>query len=208
MTEGYIYCLSNPLFPNLLKIGMTERTPEERLREANSCTWCPRKFELEFAKKVNNPREKERGIHSLLEKYRKRENPSREFFEVPVEEVKAFFDLIDGEYYTTTTELNTINPINKMPFYDGQRIRHLANGTNYTWNAIYNKEKDVIIHNQIEYRSLNRFALSHYTSVGSTRTAVNAWTECEGEKRNGDWVIADFFRNYVFLLFLCYYHFY
>ena len=191
MTEGYIYCLSNPLFPNLLKIGMTERTPEERLREANSCTWCPQKFKIELAKKVNNPKEKESGIHSLLEKYGKRENPSREFFEVPVEEVKAFFDLIDGEYHTTTPELN----INNMPFYDGQRIRHLARGTNDTWNAIYNKEKDVIIHNQIEYKSLNRFALSHYTSGESTRTTVNAWIECEAETREGEWKNADFFRN-------------
>ena len=104
MSEGYIYCFSNSAFPKLLKIGMTQRTPEERLREANSCTWCPNPYEIVFAKKVSNPREKEKSIHSILSKYGNRENKNREFFEIEIDEVKQFFNLIDGEYHTNDND--------------------------------------------------------------------------------------------------------
>ena len=104
MSEGYIYCFSNSAFPKLLKIGMTERTPEERLREANSCTWCPNPYEIVLAKKVSNPREKEKSIHSILSKYGNRENKNREFFEIEIDEVKQFFNLIDGEYHTNDND--------------------------------------------------------------------------------------------------------
>ena len=33
---GHIYCFSNPSIPGILKVGMTDRTPEIRLIEANS----------------------------------------------------------------------------------------------------------------------------------------------------------------------------
>ena len=104
MSEGYIYCFSNSAFPKLLKIGMTQRTPEERLREANSCTWCPNPYEIVLAKKVTKPREKEKSIHLLLSKYGNRENKNREFFEIEIDEVKQFFNLIDGEYHTNDND--------------------------------------------------------------------------------------------------------
>lgn len=97
--DGYIYCFSNPSMPNILKIGMTKRTPEIRLSEANaSNTWRPpTPYKIEFAKKVKNPKEKESTLHILLEQYTERINSCREFFRVSPEEVHIFFDLIDGE---------------------------------------------------------------------------------------------------------------
>ncbi len=54
---GYVYCMSNPSMPGLLKIGMTERTPDIRLGEANmSNTWIPTPFELELAPVFINPK--------------------------------------------------------------------------------------------------------------------------------------------------------
>ena len=100
MMDGYIYCFSNDSMPGILKVGMTERTPEIRLNEANiSDTWRPpAPYKFEFAKQVLKPKEKEKKIHKLLEKYAMRDNLKREFFRVSREDVKAFFDLIDGEY--------------------------------------------------------------------------------------------------------------
>lgn len=99
--SGWIYCMSNAAMPGLLKIGMTERTPDIRLSEANtSNTWIPMPFVLEFAKRVTNPEQKEKTLHKLLEQYTERINPRREFFRVTLEEVKVFFDLIDGEMWT------------------------------------------------------------------------------------------------------------
>ena len=99
--DGYLYCFSNQSMPGILKVGMTERTPEIRLNEANiSDTWRPpTPYKIEFAKKVINPKQKESVLHILLAQYTERINPKREFFLVSPEEVKTFFDLMDGELW-------------------------------------------------------------------------------------------------------------
>jgi len=80
---------------------MTTRYIEERLQEANHCgTWGPpTPYVIEFAKKVNHPREKEKALHRLLETYSERVNMNREFFKISVMDARLFFDLIDGEYW-------------------------------------------------------------------------------------------------------------
>lgn len=82
--------------PYILKIGMTERTPEERIKELYT-TGVALPFKIEFAKKVKDPRKKEACLHTLLEKYTDRVSTRREFFRVSLEEVRKFFDLMDGE---------------------------------------------------------------------------------------------------------------
>ena len=94
MAEGWVYCLSNPSMPELVKIGMTERTPEERAKEL-STTGVPTPFVIEFAKKVKNPAQKEATLHALLEKYAERMNARREFFRTTPDVVRQFFDLMD-----------------------------------------------------------------------------------------------------------------
>ena len=92
--------------PGILKVGMTERNPEIRLNEANSSdTWRPpTPYKIEFAKKVLNPKQKETTLHNLLSQYTERINPKREFFRVSLEEVKTFFDLIDGDLWDECPE--------------------------------------------------------------------------------------------------------
>lgn len=101
MTQGYLYCFSNKSMPGILKIGMTERNPDIRLKEANrSDTWRPpTPYKLEIAIQVYNPKKKESTLHKLLSEYTERINPKREFFRISIEEVKTFFDLIDGELW-------------------------------------------------------------------------------------------------------------
>jgi hypothetical protein len=85
----------------ILKVGMTQRTPKDRLKEANhSDTWRPpTPYCLEFAKKVLNPKDKEKILHCLLETYLERIHPRREFFRASPEKIRRFFDLIDGVYW-------------------------------------------------------------------------------------------------------------
>lgn len=110
MTEGYIYCFSNPSMHGLLKIGMTERTPEIKLKEANvRDTWMPTPFKIEFAKKVYNPSNKEKTLHILLGKYTERINHRKEFFRTSTEEVLCFFNLIDGEMWVENSKLEDTN---------------------------------------------------------------------------------------------------
>lgn len=101
MSTGYIYCMTNPSMPGMVKVGMTARTPEARLYEANSSdTWKPpTSYAIEFAKKVSNPKQKETTIHTLLSKYTERIHAKREFFRVSPDAVKMLFDLIDGDFW-------------------------------------------------------------------------------------------------------------
>ena len=136
--------------PGILKIGMTERTPEIRLNEANrSDTWRPPTlYKNEFAKKVLNPKQKETTLHKLLSQYTERINPKGEFFRVSTEEVKTFFDLIDGDLWVKDPEeeeeedeednLSTISKCRETRkcFTNGQRIRHTI-GINKTWIGTY-----------------------------------------------------------------------
>ena len=106
MTKGYIYCFSNPSMVVILKVGITERTPELRLKEANSSnTWKPpTPYKIEFAKKVTNPKQKEFTLHILLAKYTERIDLHREFFRISKEDIIVFFDLIDGEIWIEKTK--------------------------------------------------------------------------------------------------------
>jgi hypothetical protein len=178
--------------PGILKIGMTERTPEARLREANSSdTWRPpTPYTIEFAKKVCNAKAKEKTLHILLEQYTDRINPRREFFRVSPEEVRTFFDLMDGEMWAETRTDDTdeedeevyaepreevaeeapraSEPTGRAKisrdmtkcFSHGQRIRHTI-GINKTWIGTYDSSKNAIIYDGKTYNSLSMFAKSH-----------------------------------------------
>ena len=215
MTYGYLYCFSNQSMPGILKVGMTERTPEIRLKEANSSdTWRPpTPYKLEFAKKVSNPKHKETTLHNLLSQYTERINPKREFFRVSTEEVEAFFDLIDGEIWvkfpeeedeeedeedeeneenednqTTISNTPVVNcrDMSKC-FTHGQRIRHTI-GINKTWIGIYDSSKNGIMYDTKFYKSLSGFAEMHYSIDRIDRVkSANGWKECECEV-NGKWI--------------------
>lgn len=178
-TNGWIYCISNPAMPGLLKIGMTERTPDIRLSEANtSNTWIPMPFVLEMAKRVTNPEQKEKTLHKLLEQYTERINPRREFFRVTLEEVKVFFDLIDGEMWSgVNAELVPITTIlDNEESQSAEDVESITSdeslstkqlgcrdmtkcfsdgqyirhviGISGIWQGIYNRERNKIIVNQ------------------------------------------------------------
>jgi hypothetical protein len=97
MSRGYVYCLSNPSMPGLLKIGYTERLMEERLQEANQSTWVPESFSIEVAKFVSQPNAKEQTIHRILAA--DRVNPKREFFRTSVPTVRLLMELMDGSWW-------------------------------------------------------------------------------------------------------------
>jgi hypothetical protein len=91
--KGYVYCVSNPLYGNVYKVGCTKRTPDSRVQELNSTnTFID--FKLEFAKKVDDCYAMEKELHLLLAECRVR--PDREFFKCPLEEIKDMFEKVDG----------------------------------------------------------------------------------------------------------------
>lgn len=212
MTDGYIYCFSNSSMPGILKVGMTERTPEARLSEANAPdTWRPpTPYKIEFAKKVSNPSQKEKTLHTLLEQYTDRPNLRKEFFIVSKEEVHKFFDLMDGEMWAETrkeedeeeeegeedtssesaprvkaTGVKGCRDMTKC-FTNGQRIRHTI-GINKTWIGTYDSSKNGIVCDGKFYTSLSNFALMHNRVYNPTRMSTDGWTHCECEA-DGKWI--------------------
>ena len=183
----------------MVKIGMTERTPEERLREANCDTWSLPNWKIEFAKKVSRPLEKESAIHSILQE--KRVSSRREFFKITPQELLPYFNLMDGEMWEEEQEeqeeeeKESVGKCRDMKkcFIDGQNIRHTirknSNGEIEpdTWIGTYNAALNGIVRQEQIY-SMNKFAESHYKERRPDRTtSVNAWTACECEV-NGKWI--------------------
>lgn len=209
MTDGYIYCFSNPCMSGLLKVGMTTRTPEERVKELFT-TGVPLPFKIEFAKKVKDPQGKESSLHLLLEQYTDRVYPRREFFRVSSEEVRKFFDLMDGEMWSETRvedeeqseeeeedSSSELAPRVKSSgvkgcrdmrkcFTNGQRIRHTI-GINKTWIGTYDSSRNGIICDGKFYTSLSNFALLHNRVYNPTRMSTDGWTHCECEV-DGKWI--------------------
>jgi hypothetical protein len=93
--KGWIYCLSNQGMPSIYKIGYSEFL-EKRVVELQK-SGVPYPFQIEFAKNVCQPFEKEQKIHEILKK--DRISKKREFFKTDLQEIKQLFDLVDGLWY-------------------------------------------------------------------------------------------------------------
>ena len=92
--EGYVYCMTNEHMPGFVKVGYTDRTPEERLAEANGDTWSIPCWKCETSVRVKSPRDAEKTIHLLLSHDDGRVSPRREFFTCSVEYVKMVFAIL------------------------------------------------------------------------------------------------------------------
>ena len=78
--RGIVYVLSNPAYrKDLLKIGFTTRTIEERINELSS-TGVPSRFQLEFCIEVSDAPRLEKILHVKLSNYKY----EKEFFKLPM----------------------------------------------------------------------------------------------------------------------------
>lgn len=85
--------------PGVFKVGMTVRTPSERLKEANSSdTWRPpTEYKMEHFVYVEDALCMERLVHLQLEEYGFRIHPRREFFKASLKEIKTMMQSVDGD---------------------------------------------------------------------------------------------------------------
>ena len=79
--SGFVYILSNPSMPGLLKIGSTEKLPTERAAQLYS-TGVPEPFKVEFAVWCSDQKTVETDVHEEL--VGDRVNNSREFFRIGI----------------------------------------------------------------------------------------------------------------------------
>lgn len=93
----WIYVLSNPSMPGLLKIGYTKNSPEERAVQISRSTGVAVPFEVAYAFKCHEGQFLEEEVHAKLDQYRVSNN--REFFKMDLETaIEAISDL--GKKYT------------------------------------------------------------------------------------------------------------
>jgi T5orf172 domain-containing protein len=81
--KGYLYILSNPAMPGLLKIGLTTRTVPDRVAELSAATGVPSAFAVEAYFESSDPQEHEKAVHRKLQN---RRVAGKEFFRVSLDE--------------------------------------------------------------------------------------------------------------------------
>ena len=74
-----VYILTNQSMPGLIKIGITERKVEERMRELYSSSAVPLPFECYFALEVKDAKLVEKKIHHGFDDYRIKAETNRLF---------------------------------------------------------------------------------------------------------------------------------
>src|SRR5215472_2201364 len=68
--RGYLYVLTNPYMPGLVKIGCTDRTPRERADELSQATGVPGRFKVERSWALDDAHTFEQRVHTALAAYR------------------------------------------------------------------------------------------------------------------------------------------
>ena len=94
--DQWVYILSNPTQPGLLKIGYTKKLPEERAKQISSATGVALPYKVEWAYKCFNGEMVEREVHHKLKA--QRINSSKEFFQISLEEAKETINLIGNKF--------------------------------------------------------------------------------------------------------------
>ncbi len=82
--RGYVYVLSNPSMPGIVKIGRTFRDPRARVAELSGATGVPTPFIIEATVSTWNCVWLEKLVH--LQLGRRRINSNREFFRCSLDE--------------------------------------------------------------------------------------------------------------------------
>lgn len=87
---GWVYVLTNPAFPGLVKIGHTGRTPEVRAAELSAGTGIPAPFVVAWAHQVTDHEALEGIVHDRLSDCRP--NGNREFFRCDVAKARRVIE--------------------------------------------------------------------------------------------------------------------
>ena len=94
--DSWVYILSNPAVPSMLKIGYTKHLPEVRAQQISNATGVALPYKVEWAFHCYNGENLEGEVHRYLESYRVSTN--REFFQIPLDEAKNAVETLGQRY--------------------------------------------------------------------------------------------------------------
>jgi hypothetical protein len=95
----WLYVLSNPSMPGLLKIGYTKNSPEERAIQISKSTGVASPFKVEYSFKCHEGQFLEEEVHRYLDSYRVANN--REFFKIELYEAVEAITKMGRKYIAT-----------------------------------------------------------------------------------------------------------
>ena len=137
LSAGYVYALINTSLDGLVKVGRTERAPEERALELSRATGVPTPFIVAYQKWVPDCASGEVGVHSFLEMRGFRINENREFFRAPLHiVVEAISTICSTEAMAITNQPGGENPSvpTKRKPYTRQQL-NLINDLKSSWRS-------------------------------------------------------------------------
>lgn len=135
-SAGFIYVLINPSMGSLVKIGKTQRSPEDRVSELSSATGIPTSFHLAYQEYFDDCDKAENYIHEKLKSNRVSDN--REFFNAGLNtvikviiEAKKIFE----------------NDVNENPVQYSDRVGKEATytGSSKPYDEVYSLASDYLI---------------------------------------------------------------
>jgi hypothetical protein len=94
--DEWVYVLSNPAMPGMLKIGYTKSDPFDRAIQLSRGTGVPLGYEVEWAYKCYKGERVESEVHKFFKQ--ERVSKQREFFRVTLEEAKNIIEKIGRKY--------------------------------------------------------------------------------------------------------------
>ena len=92
-----VYILTNQAMPGIIKIGFTDNSVEQRMKELDK-TATPIPFECYYAKRIEKAEFVEKKMHEAFDEFRIRDN--REFFRMSPDQAKAALEIASGEDVT------------------------------------------------------------------------------------------------------------
>ena len=126
MTE-IIYILTNPVIPDLIKIGRTTNL-EERVKSLSSHSGVPVPFEVYYACIVSDSSKVEKHIHDGFGDHRI--NPRREFFRINPERILSILKLV--EIQNITPNVDYVEDPDEQKSLNNERGRR----TNFTFSSV------------------------------------------------------------------------
>lgn len=98
MSKGYVYVMINSSMNGLVKIGKTEKDPEERAKELSTATGIATPFTVVYKRMFNDCDKAEKNAHAILSEKGYRVNNKREFFSIGISEaIDLIINLPDSE---------------------------------------------------------------------------------------------------------------
>lgn len=143
--KGYIYVLMNPSMEGIVKIGKTNRDPQQRAKELSATTGVPTPFVVVYDEYFEDCTLAENFVHAYLEHQGYRVSENREFFKVPLK--YAISAVISAK-----TKICTYDENNTM---ESESVTGAFDSSNNVWIELFEQAEDARLGLNDKFRDID-----------------------------------------------------